>query len=115
MPLEPVGPSASFALAWRVDFLVAFVALEARRPRTLCIVALVDLRIRIAELDCDVSDELILKPDSLHAGDGLDNRGFAVSDMANCADVDGRLPRDNLRRQGRELAEVEIFRIRLRR
>lgn len=42
-----------------------------------------DLGIRIPELDGDISFELILEPNGLHAGDGSDGRGLPVGDVAD--------------------------------
>lgn len=52
----------------------------------------------LTELYCNIPFQFIFKTHSLHSGDGFDNRGFAVRYMADCANVDGGLARDYLRR-----------------
>ena len=45
--------------------------------------ALVDFRIRVAELDGDVALELLAKSHSLHAADRFHKRRFTVRDVTN--------------------------------
>lgn len=111
--LEAVGARAAVALAGRVDLLLALVGAVAGRARALGVVALVDLGVRVAELDGDVALELVLEADRLHAGDGLDHRRLAVRDVADGADVDRRLARDDLGRQRAEGGEVDCAWVRL--
>ena len=61
----------------------AAVGAVAVRPRARVVLALVDLRVGVAELDCDVALELVLEADGLDAGDGLDDGGLAVRDVAD--------------------------------
>ena len=46
--------------------------------------------------------------DSVLLGDSSDQRGFTVGDMANGADVDSCLPRDDLWVERRDFVDVEI-------
>ena len=105
--LQAVLALAALALARGVDLLLALVGPVACRARALGVVALVDLGVGVAELDGDVALELVLEADRLHARDGLDDGGLAVGDVANGADVDGGLARDDLGRQRGEGAEVD--------
>jgi len=57
--------------------------------------ALVDLRVGIAKLDCNVSLQLVLEPNRLHPGDCLHHCRLAVGHVPNCAHVDGSLPGDD--------------------
>ncbi|OSS54826.1 hypothetical protein B5807_01369 [Epicoccum nigrum] len=105
--LEAVLALAALALAGGVDLLLALVGPVACRARALGVVALVDLGVGVAELDGDVALELVLEADRLHARDGLDHGRLAVGDVADGADVDGGLARDDLGRQRGEGAEVD--------
>ena len=96
MSQKPVGATASFALAGRVDLLLALVTPEASRPGALRVVALVDLGVGITQLDGDISDQLVLETNSLDTRNGLDHGGLSVSDVADGSDVDGCLAGDNL-------------------
>ena len=58
---------------------------EVPRPRALWVFALVDLGVRVAQLDGDVALELVLEAHGVHSGDGLDDGGFAVSHVADGA------------------------------
>lgn len=58
------------------------------------------------QLDGNVALELVLETNGVDAGDGLDHRRFAVRDMADRADVDGRLAGNHLRRQWRQFGDV---------
>lgn len=113
MAQQPVGSSTSLPLARRINLLVTLVAPVARRPGTSLVVALVNLRIGITKLDGNVPDQLVLETNGLHAGDGLDDGGLSVGDVADGTNVYGRLPGDNLWGQGREGVDVEILGIRL--
>lgn len=105
--LEAVGARAAVALALGVDLLLALVGAVARRARALGVVALVDFGVGVAELDGDVALELVLEAHRLHARDGLDDGRLAVRDVADGADVDGRLARDDFGRQRAERGEVD--------
>ena len=61
----------------------AAVRAVAVRPRARVVFALVDLRVCVAELDRDVAFELVLEADGLDAGDGLDDGGLTVRDVAD--------------------------------
>ena len=100
MTQQSVGATTTVALARRVNFLLTLVTPVATGSRARLVVAFVDLRIGVTELDGDVPDQLVLEPDRLNTRDGLDDSRLAVSDVTNSAYVDGGLPRDNLRRQG---------------
>ena len=63
----------------------------AHGPLALGVVGLVDLGVGVPELDRDVTLQLVLEPDRVHARQGLDYRGLAVSHVANCTDIDGGL------------------------
>ena len=80
----------------------------AQWSHTFGVVAFVNFGIGIAKLDCDVALKFILKPDSMDSGQSLDNRGFAVSYMANSSDVDGSLPANNFRRERCQLCDIQI-------
>ena len=67
MSEQPVPSLTSFPLTRRVDLLVTAVALVARRPRARGIVALVDLGIGITQLDRNVANKFIFKPNRHHA------------------------------------------------
>lgn len=105
--LEAVLALTAFALARRVDLLLALVRSVACRARALWIVALVDLCVRVTELDGDVPLQLVLETDGLHAGDGLDDCRLSVGDVANGANVDGSLARDDLGRQRVQRGEID--------
>ena len=55
MPQQSIRPLTSFPLTRRIDFLLTLERAIACRPRTLLVVTLIDLRIRISEFDSDVS------------------------------------------------------------
>ena len=80
----------------------------AGRPLALGVVASVDLGVGVTQIDGDVSLELVLESDRVHAGKGLDDRRLAVSDVADGSDVDGGLTADDFRRQGRQLCDVKV-------
>ena len=69
--------------------------------------ALVDLRVRIAQLDRDVALQLVLEAHRLHAADRLDDGALAVRDVADRPDVHGGLARDHLGRVRRERRGVQ--------
>ena len=89
MSEQTICARASISLAGRVNLLLTLVTAVAGRARALLVVALVDLCVCVTQLDGDVSLQLVLEADSLDAGDGLDDGGFAVSDVADGTDVDG--------------------------
>lgn len=64
----------------------------AGRPLAFGIVAAIDLGVGIAELDGDVSLQLVLEPDGVDAGQSFHDGRLSVSDMTDGADVDGGLP-----------------------
>ena len=70
------------------------------------VVALVDFRVGVTQLDGDVLFQFILESDGLYSRERLDDGGFAVSHVADGADVDGRLPTDHFRRQRRQRLDV---------
>ena len=92
MAQEPIFPGATWSFAWRIHFLLALVASITGRSRTLLIVTLVDLCVGITEFDGDIPLQLIFEPDGLYARYGLNNGGFAVSDMAYRPNVYCSLP-----------------------
>jgi len=89
--------SAVCVWTFGVIFFAAGVGLEAIRAGTFG--ALVDFGVGVPEVDCDVSDLFVLEFDSMDAGDGFDYSGFTMCDMSNCADVDGGLSADDVRRE----------------
>lgn len=96
---ETVCTSAAVALAWWVDLLLTLVAAITGGTGAFIVVTLVDLGVGVTQLDGDVALEFVLETDSLDTGDGLDDRGLAVSDMADGADVDGCCTGDEVRRE----------------
>jgi len=56
----------------------------------------------------------VLKAHSLDAGNGLDNGGLSVSDMADCAYINSGLSSDDFGRCGGQRGDIEIFGICLR-
>lgn len=70
---------------------------KVARAGALRVLALVDLGIRVAQLDCNVTLEFVLETHSLHSRDGFDDGGLAVSHMSNGTNVDCRLATDDLR------------------
>lgn len=109
--LEPVFSAAALTLTGRIHLLLALVRPVACRARAFGVVALVDFGVCVAELDGDVALELVLEADRLHARDGLDDGALAVGDVADCADVDGGLARDDLGRQRVQCGEVDGARL----
>ena len=114
MSQQPVGAGAAIALAGRVNLLLALVAPIAARPRAVRAVALVDFGIGVAELDGDVADQLVLEADGLDTRDGLDDSRLAVSHVTDCADVDGRLPGNNLGGERGQAGDIEVLGVGLR-
>lgn len=113
MSQQPVATSAPLSLTWRVDLLLTLETLEARRARALGAVALVDLGVGITQLDGDIALQLVLETDGLHLRDGFDDGGLSVSDVTDGTNVDGRLTRDNLGREGVECGQVDGVWVRL--
>jgi hypothetical protein len=70
-PLQCHQAVASYSLAFWLCDLSTSVALVVSRSWALGVVALVDLRIGIAELDRDVTLQLCLKSHGLHTANGL--------------------------------------------
>lgn len=114
MSEESVGTTAAISLARRVNLLLTSVASVATRTRARGVVALVDLGVGVSQLDGDVSDQLVLESNGLDAGDGLDDGGLSVSDVADGANVDGGLASNNLRREGCQDGHIEVFGVGLR-
>ena len=56
---------------------------ERPLPRARLVCALVDLRVRITQLDRDVPLEFVFEPNGLDTGNRLDHRGLAVRDVAD--------------------------------
>ena len=96
MAEQSISARAAFSLTWRIDLLITFEAFVACRSRTFLAIALVDLCIRVTELDRNVSLELIFESDSLNSGNGLDNSALPVCDMTNSTNVNCRLSSDDL-------------------
>lgn len=113
MSQQSVAATAAIPLTRRVDFLLTLEALEACRPRALGVVALVDLRVGITQLDRNVSLQLVLETDSLDLGDSLNDRRLAVSDVTDGANVDCGLARNNFGGQRSQRGQVQSLRIRL--
>lgn len=67
-------------------------------------------QISLTQLDGDVSFEFILESNRMHTRDGLDHCRLAVRYMSNCANIDGGLTRNHLRRLWSQLCDIlEIF------
>lgn len=73
------------------------------RIRSFTCRALVELGVGIAELDRNVSQLFSEESDGIGARDGSNKSTLTVGHMADGADVDGGLSRDNLRVQRRHL------------
>lgn len=112
---QPVSALTSIPFARRVDLLVALVTSEAAGPWARLVVALVDLGVCVTKLDGDVANQLVLESDSLDARDGLNDGGLSVSDVANGADVDRCLSRNDLWCERGQLGNVEVLGLGLRR
>lgn len=97
MSLQLICPGTPLPLTRRIDLLVALKTPIAGRSRAFLVIALVDLGIRISQLDGDIPLQLVLEPHSLHARDGLDHGTLSMCHVTNGADIDGRLPADDLR------------------
>ena len=97
MSKQSVCSITTFSLARRIDLFLALEAAIASRSWAFGIVAFVNLCIRIAELDGNVSLKLVLESDSLDTGDSLDDGGLAVSDMTYRTYIDGGLSGDDFR------------------
>lgn len=106
---QTVCTTAAISLARRVNLLLTAVASVAARTRACSVITLVDLGVGVTQLDGDVADQLVLESNCLDTGDGLDNGGLSVSDMANGADVDGGLSSDNLGGERRQDGNIEIL------
>ena len=53
--------------------------------------SLVNLGIGISQFNRNVTFQFVLEADGLDSGDGLDDGGFTVGDVTDCANVDGCL------------------------
>jgi hypothetical protein len=53
--------------------------------------SLVNLGIGISQFNRNVTFQFVLEADGLDSGDGLDDGGFTVGDVTDCAYVDGCL------------------------
>lgn len=109
MAQQTVGTLATLALARGVNLLLGLVTPVACRARACWVVALVDLGVGVTKLDCDVANKLVLETDRLDARDGFYYCRLAVSDVADGADVDGGLSRNNLGGEGAEGLDVEVL------
>lgn len=109
MAQQTVGSLAALALARGINLLLGLVTPVACRARACWAVALVDLGVGVTKLDCDVADKLVLETDGLDARDGFYYCRLAVSDVADGADVDGGLSRDDLGGEGAEGLDVEVL------
>ena len=98
MSQQAICATAALSLTRWIDLLLTLETPIARRPGTLRVIALIDLRIRIPQLNSNIPLQLILKPHSLYPRNRLDHRALPVRDMSDSADVDGRLSTDDLRR-----------------
>lgn len=112
---QSVSTLASIPLAGRVNLLVALVTPVAAGPRARGVIAFVDLGIRITQLDGNVADQLVLESDSLDARDGLHDGRLPVGDVADGADVDSCLPRDDFWCERGQCGHVEVLWLGLRR
>ena len=88
---QSVRSGATLSFARRIHLLLALETAIACWPRTFWAITTIDLRIRVAELDCDISLQLILESYSLHSRYCLHNRTLAVCHVTDGTDVDGRL------------------------
>jgi len=66
---------------------------HAKALRLIAVRALVDGRIGVSQFDCDASLKLLTVAGGPDAREGLDQRGLAVVDVTDGADVDLRLLR----------------------
>lgn len=115
MALQSVCTRATITFTWWVDLFVRFVASIACRPWAFFIVALVYFCVCVSQLDGDIPLQLVLKSDGLYARDGLDDGGFAVSDVADGSDVYCGLPCDHIVCGGRDCLEIQVLWFWLRR
>lgn len=67
MTEQTVGATTAFSLTGRVNLFLRFERSVASWPRALRVVTLVDLCVGITQLDGNVSLQLVLESDSLHA------------------------------------------------
>jgi hypothetical protein len=104
--LQPIFAFTAVALARRVHLLVALERPVTCWARALRVVALVDLCVRITQLNGDITLQLVLETHSLHTRNSLDYRTLAVGDVADGTDVDCGLARYDLGRQWAQLREV---------
>lgn len=111
---QPVCAGASFPLARGVHLLLTLVTPEASWSRAVLKVALVNLRIRVTELDGNVALQLVLEADSLDTRNSLHNSGLSVSDVADGSNIDRSLAGNNLWGQRGEGLDVQVFWLGLR-
>mmetsp|Transcript_87480 Transcript_87480/g.245618 ORF Transcript_87480/g.245618 Transcript_87480/m.245618 type:complete len:227 (+) Transcript_87480:1034-1714(+) len=79
----------------------------AARLLDLRVVALVNLRIRVTELDGDVAFLLLFEADGVNTTHALHDRRLSMCHVADRANVHGRLSADDLRTQGGELRYIQ--------
>lgn len=60
----------------------------------------------LTELDSNVTLEFILEANSVNAGDGFDDGGLSVSDMADCSNIDCSLSGYHLGRLWRQFCNI---------
>jgi len=121
LPLKPHGSRAGRSLARKRIGFVAATGAVAARPGTLLTITLVNLGVGIAELDGNVSLQLVFEAHSLQRGvrgrtigeaylnarNSLDDSGLAVGYVSNGADIDGGLSTDNFGAQRSELIHIQ--------
>lgn len=81
---QTVTALTSFALTWRVNFLLTLETLVTCRSRALGAVTLVDLRVGVTKLNGNVALKLVLEADGLNLRNGLDNGGFTARVILAC-------------------------------
>lgn len=96
MAQQTICSTTPIAFTGRVDLFFALEGLVAGGAWTLGVVAFVDFGVGVTKLDGDIPFQLVLESDGLDAGYRLDHCTLSVSDMSNCADVDGGLTADDL-------------------
>lgn len=79
-----VTACASFALTWRVDFLLTLETLVTCGPGALGAVTLVNLRVGVTKLNGNVALKLVLETDGLNLRNGLDDGRFSARSILVC-------------------------------
>jgi len=82
------------------------------RPETIgrrTLSALVQLGVGVTQLDCDVPDLFFEMLHCVHCGDSAHEGTLSVGDVADRANVDGRLTGDYLGRHGRQCVHIQAF------